>query len=85
MNASQRASLPLQVRRDLGHQVFKSAALAVFANGVHFPLVIVAIELGHDLCVVLALHRQVVARHLLLAAAIQNAAKSIFYLASLGR
>src|SRR5450830_1155010 len=74
-------SLPsLQMRRDLWHQIVKGTAIAVFADRVHFPFAVMAIQLGHDLRRVGALHRQVETGDFLLVARIDNAAIGVFHL-----
>lgn len=51
----------LGVWGDRRHQIIKGATVCCFANGVHFPFAIVAVDFCHNHCGMTALCRQIVA------------------------
>ena len=68
------------MRNNFRHHFLKSAAGRIFAQSVHFPFVVMAINLGHDLRRMRTIAGQLVACDFCVIAAIDDSAKRIFNL-----
>ena len=73
----------LKVGDDFRQDEIRRCTLAVFADGVHFPFAVVAIDLRHDLRGVVALRGEIVAGDFFARLPVHQAAVGVFQLAEI--